>query len=324
MNPSTRKQHPVMTAADAAEHTPAVLAALSPSQLRNVISANLQPAAPAGLWDSLCAPQVIGLTLRALTAMRGDNLRAKERRARQMAEARAAATPGDPAAEADLAAAKEEYSGWQFRAAKFGRLVDYRIDWVGNRAAGIPGTTIITEAELAMIRSQATALAVILTALDTWDRAVPDDDADVALLDARDGLAITTPAGTGPRGQRDPRHGAGRRKLTTRKAEAMSDDKDCPVGAVFPSETVPCALPSGHAPGHDFKPAEHAEPEGWGVIRPGDRKAHYYRQMTSLCRRVGFYLGSLEADEATSRDDCTACRKVLDREKAKAANAPAS
>lgn len=33
------------------------------------------------------------------------------------------------------------------------------------------------------------------------------------------------------------------------------------------------------------------EPEGWGVIRPGDRKAHYYRNMESLCRRVGFYRG---------------------------------
>ena len=31
--------------------------------------------------------------------------------------------------------------------------------------------------------------------------------------------------------------------------------------------------------------------EGWGVIRPGDRKAHYYRQGMSLCHRVGFYGG---------------------------------
>lgn len=61
--------------------------------------------------------------------------------------------------------------------------------------------------------------------------------------------------------------------------------------------------------------------EGWGVIRPGDRKAHYYRDMTSLCRRVGFYRGSLDPDDAPSRDDCAGCRKVLDREAAKAAKA---
>ena len=57
-----------------------------------------------------------------------------------------------------------------------------------------------------------------------------------------------------------------------------------------------------------------AEPEGWGVIRPGDRKAHYYRDMTSLCRRVGFYRGPLDADDKPSPDDCAACRKALRRE----------
>ena len=53
------------------------------------------------------------------------------------------------------------------------------------------------------------------------------------------------------------------------------------------------------------------EPEGWGVIRPGDRKAHYYRNMESLCRRVGFYRGPLDPDTVASKDDCAACRKVL-------------
>ena len=61
--------------------------------------------------------------------------------------------------------------------------------------------------------------------------------------------------------------------------------------------------------------------EGWGVVRPGDRKAHYYRDMESLCRRVGFYRGHLEADAFPSRDDCAACRKVLTREAARAAPA---
>ena len=57
--------------------------------------------------------------------------------------------------------------------------------------------------------------------------------------------------------------------------------------------------------------------EGWGIIRPGDRKAHYYRNTMSLCRTRGFYSYRLEPDDKPSPDDCKACRKVLDREKAK-------
>ena len=56
--------------------------------------------------------------------------------------------------------------------------------------------------------------------------------------------------------------------------------------------------------------------EGWGLIRPGDRKAHYYRNTDSLCRRIGLYSGPLEPDENHSPDDCAACRKVLDKENA--------
>lgn len=59
--------------------------------------------------------------------------------------------------------------------------------------------------------------------------------------------------------------------------------------------------------------------EGWGVIRLGDRKAHYYRNTMSLCRTRGFYTYDLDADTSRSEDDCAACRKVLDREAAKAA-----
>lgn len=54
--------------------------------------------------------------------------------------------------------------------------------------------------------------------------------------------------------------------------------------------------------------------EGWGVIRPGDRKAHYYRGAVSLCQRIFLYVGPLESDENHSPDDCKACRRVLDRE----------
>lgn len=66
--------------------------------------------------------------------------------------------------------------------------------------------------------------------------------------------------------------------------------------------------------------ADQAAPnEGWGVIRPGDRKAHYYRNTESLCRRVGFYYGPLDPDLSTSKDDCVACVRALARDDAKAA-----
>lgn len=54
--------------------------------------------------------------------------------------------------------------------------------------------------------------------------------------------------------------------------------------------------------------------EGWGVIRPGDRRAHYYRKGMSLCRRIGFYTGPLEPDGTPSPDDCAACRKERTKE----------
>jgi hypothetical protein len=60
--------------------------------------------------------------------------------------------------------------------------------------------------------------------------------------------------------------------------------------------------------------------EGWGVIRPGDRRAHYYdADGFSLCRRVGFYNGPLDPDNGPSPDDHKECRTLLDRRKAKAA-----
>jgi len=63
--------------------------------------------------------------------------------------------------------------------------------------------------------------------------------------------------------------------------------------------------------------------EGWGVLRPGDRRFHYYRESFSLCRRVGFYAGPLDADTGKpTAKDCAACRKVLDREHAKATAQP--
>ena len=51
--------------------------------------------------------------------------------------------------------------------------------------------------------------------------------------------------------------------------------------------------------------------EGWGVVRPGDRVAHYYRDSRSLCGRIGMYSGPLEPDEYDSPLDCKACRRKL-------------
>lgn len=52
--------------------------------------------------------------------------------------------------------------------------------------------------------------------------------------------------------------------------------------------------------------------EGWGVMRPGDRRYHYYVNGFSLCGRVGFYFGELSPDTANPcTKDCAACRKIL-------------
>ena len=53
--------------------------------------------------------------------------------------------------------------------------------------------------------------------------------------------------------------------------------------------------------------------EGWGIVRPGDKKAHYYVDSESLCRRIMFYFGPLYADEGRREDDCAACRKKLEK-----------
>ncbi len=68
--------------------------------------------------------------------------------------------------------------------------------------------------------------------------------------------------------------------------------------------------------------AEAKRIEGWGVIRPGDRRAHYYRDMTSLCRRVGFYTGPIDDDQDSSPDDCAACKKERLREAVRKASTP--
>lgn len=53
--------------------------------------------------------------------------------------------------------------------------------------------------------------------------------------------------------------------------------------------------------------------EGWGW--PGAAgKAHYFRDSRSLCGRWFFPSDQLDQDTGPSRDDCTGCRRALDKE----------
>jgi len=58
--------------------------------------------------------------------------------------------------------------------------------------------------------------------------------------------------------------------------------------------------------------------EGWGAIRRGDHRSHYYRDGFSVCRRrIGPYVhGPLERDFNKTKDNCLACCEALDREHA--------
>ena len=54
--------------------------------------------------------------------------------------------------------------------------------------------------------------------------------------------------------------------------------------------------------------------EGW-AYPANSRKAHYMRDTMALCRKYGFYLGPLQADNGeASADDCAQCRRLLDKE----------
>ena len=57
--------------------------------------------------------------------------------------------------------------------------------------------------------------------------------------------------------------------------------------------------------------------EGWGFPR-GSQKAHYFQEDgMSLCRKWGFYRGDKEQGNDDSPDNCIACKKALQRRKAK-------
>ncbi|MBA7529732.1 hypothetical protein ES705_21931 [subsurface metagenome] len=54
--------------------------------------------------------------------------------------------------------------------------------------------------------------------------------------------------------------------------------------------------------------------EGWGFPAES-RKAHYFVDSMSLCRRWGFYSGPLEQGNDDSPDNCAACAKELAKRK---------
>jgi hypothetical protein len=56
--------------------------------------------------------------------------------------------------------------------------------------------------------------------------------------------------------------------------------------------------------------------QGWG-FPAGSRKAHYFVDSMSLCRRWGFYYGPLEQGKDDSPDNCPSCMKALIKRKTK-------
>ena len=56
--------------------------------------------------------------------------------------------------------------------------------------------------------------------------------------------------------------------------------------------------------------------KGWG-FPANSRKAHYFIDGRSLCGKWAFF-GNLEDSNDDSPDNCTACKKALQKEKAKA------
>ncbi len=56
--------------------------------------------------------------------------------------------------------------------------------------------------------------------------------------------------------------------------------------------------------------------EGWGIPTMS-RKAHYFVDMNSLCRKWGFYNGVLEQGGDDSPDNCAACMKALPKHQQK-------
>lgn len=59
-----------------------------------------------------------------------------------------------------------------------------------------------------------------------------------------------------------------------------------------------------------------SEKEGWG-FPSNSRKSHYFVDKRSLCGKWMFF-GELEQGNDDSPDNCTSCKKALQKQKAKA------
>jgi len=57
--------------------------------------------------------------------------------------------------------------------------------------------------------------------------------------------------------------------------------------------------------------------EGWGFSPHLSNKWHYFINGMSLCGKIGFFKGDLEQGNDDSTDNCTACKKALQRRRAK-------
>lgn len=55
-------------------------------------------------------------------------------------------------------------------------------------------------------------------------------------------------------------------------------------------------------------------PEGWGVLRPGITRAHYFRRDKSLCQKVGQYRGPLTEQGPRLSLACRPCLKIIQKE----------
>ena len=59
--------------------------------------------------------------------------------------------------------------------------------------------------------------------------------------------------------------------------------------------------------------------EGWGKPKYSNKWHYFLDDGMSLCGKFGFYCGDTEEGNDDSADNCTACKKALQRRKAKEA-----
>lgn len=82
---------------------------------------------------------------------------------------------------------------------------------------------------------------------------------------------------------------------------ALADVAETVLGALEPS-----------ADDSWVPPALEGLSSGWGYLRPGDRRVHFYDAGFSLCGRVGWYFGAIIAEGGPITSlDCKSCTDRL-------------